>query len=325
MLLLSHHCPADLAAAAVPPVFPRPEVDEDGNQRPPPPPPPVTLEPPGGESRGDPRDRRLRSFAGEALRSIPEAYETLITPGRRHRADPDACPTGQNTPLCLACERGDGIAASLLLHWGADTNKAGRKEASPLLLAALKGHDHVLSLLLRVSLPERYARAVGRAIEVIRARYRVKRGRKGAGAAAGGDDEEATPLGSAVGSMGAPFQAVKVDPLPGRTRFEAAAHAADLALRFIEEVTNRSKAASAAGGSGPSRSAEAKESVRAARDAAASGAAGSQSTAESILQRLLQDRLKATNIPAAVRRAAMAAASEQAAKERREDSLAIDW
>ena len=94
MLLLSHHCPADLAAAAVPPVFPRPEVDEDGNQRPPPPPPPVTLEVPGGESRGDPRDLRLRSFGGEALISIPSEYENLIIPGRRHRADPDACPLG---------------------------------------------------------------------------------------------------------------------------------------------------------------------------------------------------------------------------------------
>jgi hypothetical protein len=56
---------------------------------------------------------------------------------RRDRAYVDMCPDGTHTPLCLAAERGDERLVALLLHWGADVNKMGRKEARPLLAAAM--------------------------------------------------------------------------------------------------------------------------------------------------------------------------------------------
>jgi len=56
---------------------------------------------------------------------------------RRDRVFVDLCPDGQHTPLCLAAERGDERLVALLLHWGADVNKMGRKEARPLLAAAM--------------------------------------------------------------------------------------------------------------------------------------------------------------------------------------------
>jgi ankyrin repeat protein/phage baseplate assembly protein gpV len=79
---------------------------------------------------------------------------------QRDRADVEQCPTGQNTPLCLACERGDDRLVALLLHWGADVNRQGRKETTPLLTASTAGHEHIIRLLLKTSLATLQAKAV---------------------------------------------------------------------------------------------------------------------------------------------------------------------
>jgi ankyrin repeat protein len=89
---------------------------------------------------------------------------------RRDRADVDASPSGFHTPLCLACERGDDRLASLLLHWGADVNRPGKKEARPVLVAAMAGHEHILRLLLRTSCDIDSAKAVAGVIADIQAR-----------------------------------------------------------------------------------------------------------------------------------------------------------
>jgi hypothetical protein len=54
------------------------------------------------------------------------------------------------------------------LHWGADPNLPGRKEARPLLVAAMAGHEKVIKLLLRISCAPPEAKAVANAIETIR-------------------------------------------------------------------------------------------------------------------------------------------------------------
>jgi ankyrin repeat protein len=59
----------------------------------------------------------------------------------RDRSDVDLAPAGHHTPLCLACDRGDERLVALLLHWGADVNREGRKEARPLLVAIMAGKD----------------------------------------------------------------------------------------------------------------------------------------------------------------------------------------
>jgi len=77
-----------------------------------------------------------------------EAFSELLQVGR-DRCDPDLCVPGGHTALCIACERGDEWLVAMLLHWGADVNKQGRKEAPPLLIAATAGHDHIIRLLVR--------------------------------------------------------------------------------------------------------------------------------------------------------------------------------
>ncbi len=52
----------------------------------------------------------------------------------------------------------------MLLHWGADSNKEGKKEARPLLCAAMAGHDHVVRLLLRTSCEYGHAARVAAAV-----------------------------------------------------------------------------------------------------------------------------------------------------------------
>lgn len=110
----------------------------------------------------------------EALTSVNTARKEEILGElmgeRRDRVDVDACPSGSHTPLCLACERGDDRLASLLLHWGADVNRPGRKEARPILVAAMAGHEHILRLLLRSSCEMSAAKAVTAAIAEIQAR-----------------------------------------------------------------------------------------------------------------------------------------------------------
>ena len=61
----------------------------------------------------------------------------------RDRVDPDAAPLGAHTPLCVAAERGNAPLVALLLHWGADPNKAGRKDARALQVHLYNGHTLV--------------------------------------------------------------------------------------------------------------------------------------------------------------------------------------
>lgn len=123
----------------------------------------------------------IASQAAYAL-SVPiEVLNTSLTPRKeellsellgeqRDRAEVDAAPNGAHTPLCLACERGDDRFAALLLHWGADVNRPGKKEARPILVAAMAGHEHLLRLLLRSSCEIDAARAVAAAIREIQER-----------------------------------------------------------------------------------------------------------------------------------------------------------
>lgn len=93
-----------------------------------------------------------------------ELYSSLLG-AERDRVDVDLCVPGGHTPLCLASERGDDRLVALLLHWGADANKMGKKEAKPLLVASMAGHEHVIRLLLRTCTPFEIADEVMKAIQ----------------------------------------------------------------------------------------------------------------------------------------------------------------
>lgn len=66
-------------------------------------------------------------------------------------------------------------AVALLLHWGADCNAAGRKEATPLLLAAQGGHEGVVRTLLRAGCDASVASDVGAVISAGEASERRQR------------------------------------------------------------------------------------------------------------------------------------------------------
>lgn len=110
-------------------------------------------------------------------------------------ADPDMAPSNHPTPLCEACARGDERIVSLLVHFGASLTLQGHKEQTPLLAAALNGHDHVLAILLRAGLPRVHADAVQREIARIRESYAVRaarsRAERRAKKAIAGDQDEA--------------------------------------------------------------------------------------------------------------------------------------
>lgn len=173
-LLLSHFDPLKAATAEVPILPKKPRADDGlpppgvpvpapggggaavpagpgapGAGNPPPQqPPPPTIAGPASAARA-----ALSAIAGASsvalavpsesvmTASIPRRYEVLseLMQESRDRSDVDLSPSGLHTPLCLACDRGDDRLVSLLLHWGADVNKDGRKEARPLLVAAMAG------------------------------------------------------------------------------------------------------------------------------------------------------------------------------------------
>ena len=60
-------------------------------------------------------------------------------PFARETADVERFPPGGNTCLCAAVVRGDDSIVTMLLHWGASVNALGKKEQSPLVIAARAG------------------------------------------------------------------------------------------------------------------------------------------------------------------------------------------
>ena len=60
-------------------------------------------------------------------------------PYAREKADVEKFPVGGNTCLCAAVVRGDDSIVTMLLHWGASVNALGKKEQSPLVIAARAG------------------------------------------------------------------------------------------------------------------------------------------------------------------------------------------
>ena len=116
------------------------------------------------------QDSQLTVAQKKVLASVSRRAEVLgeLLKETRDRVDVDMHPSGSHTPLCLAAERGDARLIQQLLHWGADPNLPGRKEARPLLVAAMAGHEKVIKLLLRISCAPPEAKAVANAIETIR-------------------------------------------------------------------------------------------------------------------------------------------------------------
>jgi len=116
------------------------------------------------------QDSQLTVAQKKVLASVSRRAEVLseLLKETRDRVDVDMHPAGSHTPLCLAAERGDARLIQQLLHWGADPNLPGRKEARPLLVAAMAGHEKVIKLLLRISCAPPEAKAVANAIETIR-------------------------------------------------------------------------------------------------------------------------------------------------------------
>jgi hypothetical protein len=60
-------------------------------------------------------------------------------PFARETADVERFPPGGHTCLCAAVVRGDDSIVTMLLHWGASVNALGKKEQSPLVIAARAG------------------------------------------------------------------------------------------------------------------------------------------------------------------------------------------
>ena len=116
------------------------------------------------------QDSPLTVAHKKVLVSVNRRAEVLseLLKEKRDRVDVDMHPSNSHTPLCLAAERGDARLIQQLLHWGADPNLPGRKEARPLLVAAMAGHEKVIKLLLRISCAPPEAKAVANAIETIR-------------------------------------------------------------------------------------------------------------------------------------------------------------
>jgi len=223
MLLLTHHDPALLANGDVPPLPPRPRRDGDDARADParemPPPEPFRTSadaPPASTAEDD--AMAAAGWGGDCEAAVPPSVRAMVL-DKRPRADPDKHPAGQATPLCDACARGDSRVVSLLVHFGADLNLAGFKDQTPLLSAALAGHDHVLSILLKAGLPPRKAAAVEEEIARIRESYASRRRQirgeadpdaageeeDGGGGAAGGGAPDV--LGDAAASV----QAAKAD------------------------------------------------------------------------------------------------------------------
>eukprot|EP01138_Halocafeteria_seosinensis_P005986 gb/GECG01006119.1/.p1 GENE.gb/GECG01006119.1/~~gb/GECG01006119.1/.p1 ORF type:complete len:1025 (+),score=125.57 gb/GECG01006119.1/:1-3075(+) len=104
---------------------------------------------------------------------MPDGYESYITE-TRDRCDPDLSPGSDYPPLCVAASRGDTRAVQLLLHFGADVNKQGKKDQNPLLCAVLANQEHLLPVFLCCCLPQETASRVEAAIEKIRVKRKEK-------------------------------------------------------------------------------------------------------------------------------------------------------
>lgn len=143
-------------------------------------------------------------WGGDCEAAVPQMVRSLVLQ-RRRRADPNMHPNGLATPLSDACSRGDSRLVSLLVHFGADLNQAGFKDQTPLITAALAGHDHIISVLLRAGLPRHRAAAVDAEIARIREGYatRKQHAKDGAGAAKGSDADGGTAAAAAAGEGGA--------------------------------------------------------------------------------------------------------------------------
>jgi predicted aconitase len=61
-----------------------------------------------------------------------------------------------------------------LLHFGADVNRQGKKDQTPLLSAVMASQEHLLPVFLCCFLPEETARRVEAAIEKIRVKRKEK-------------------------------------------------------------------------------------------------------------------------------------------------------
>ncbi|CAE7896133.1 ANK2, partial [Symbiodinium sp. KB8] len=140
---------------------------------------------------------------GDCEAAVPQLVRSMVLQ-RRRRADPNMHPSGLATPLSDACSRGDSRLVSLLVHFGADLNQAGFKDQTPLITAALAGHDHILSILLRAGLPRHRAAAVDAEIARIRESYATRKqmakggGEAAAAAEAGGEAAAAATAGAGL-------------------------------------------------------------------------------------------------------------------------------
>jgi hypothetical protein len=111
----------------------------------------------------------LLQGSGEVGGRREEMLVELLGGEVRDRVDVEACPPGAHTPLCLAAERGDPLLVSLLLHWGADVNRPGKKDAPPVLVAAMAHQEGVLKVLLRAASAAGPAKEVATVIDALRA------------------------------------------------------------------------------------------------------------------------------------------------------------
>ncbi|KAA0157879.1 hypothetical protein FNF31_05692 [Cafeteria roenbergensis] len=220
MLLLSHHDPSLVLSGDAPPLPPPPVQqggaaaadgdDEDhggadGDAH-------ATI--PAPEAIHTSQDQPPRPTAedvalaaagcgGDCEAAVPQLVRSMVLQ-RRRRADPNMHPSGLATPLSDACSRGDSRLVSLLVHFGADLNQAGFKDQTPLITAALAGHDHILSILLRAGLPRHRAAAVDAEIARIRESYATRKqmakggGEAAAAAEAGGEAAAAATAGAGL-------------------------------------------------------------------------------------------------------------------------------